>query len=219
VTDIPDKAVYAAAEAVYGCGFDGSPQKDAWLADFRNALEAAAPHMLAEDRARRHAERVNRVTNDPHRIGKRKRIAPALTVPRRTQRPMASMYGLLAHNDEYLDGSPDLEWVKSRHAEEPGSQIIVKRDGVWADYAPTQTLISAKVAESSPRLPPEMRDHLFRILGDFMEDFDLVSRHQGPTRHLAAPGYEWGDMCGYFERRVVASIRAASRAQEEALRG
>lgn len=45
---ISDDAVYAAAEAVYGSGFDGSPVKDAWLADFRKALEAAAPHMLAE---------------------------------------------------------------------------------------------------------------------------------------------------------------------------
>lgn len=31
--------------AVYGTGFDGSPQKDAWLADFRKALEAAAPYL------------------------------------------------------------------------------------------------------------------------------------------------------------------------------
>jgi hypothetical protein len=30
-----------------------------------------------------HAARVNRVTNDPRRIEDRKRIAPALTVPRR----------------------------------------------------------------------------------------------------------------------------------------
>lgn len=43
---IPDEAVYAAAEAVYGSGFDGSPSKEAWLADFRIALEAAAPYML-----------------------------------------------------------------------------------------------------------------------------------------------------------------------------
>lgn len=45
---IPDEAVYAAAFAVYGSGFDGSPQKDAWLKDFRVALEAAAPHMSRE---------------------------------------------------------------------------------------------------------------------------------------------------------------------------
>jgi len=44
---ILDEAVYAAAFAVYGSGFDGSPQKDAWLKDFRVALEAALPHMLA----------------------------------------------------------------------------------------------------------------------------------------------------------------------------
>jgi len=43
---IPDEAVYAAAFAVYGSGFDGSPQKEAWLKDFRVALEAAAPYML-----------------------------------------------------------------------------------------------------------------------------------------------------------------------------
>ena len=46
---IPDAAVHAAAEAVYGCGFDGSPQKDAWLRDFRVALEAAAPHIRAQE--------------------------------------------------------------------------------------------------------------------------------------------------------------------------
>ena len=44
---ITDEAVYAAAFAVYGSGFDGSPQKDAWLRDFRVALEAAAPTLLA----------------------------------------------------------------------------------------------------------------------------------------------------------------------------
>ena len=44
---ITDEAVYAAAFAVYGSGFDGSPQKEAWLADFRIALEAAAPHLMA----------------------------------------------------------------------------------------------------------------------------------------------------------------------------
>ena len=47
--NIPDDAVYAAAAAVYGGedGLDGSPHKDAWLADFRKALEAAAPHLMA----------------------------------------------------------------------------------------------------------------------------------------------------------------------------
>jgi len=45
---IQDAAVEAAAEAVYGGTLDGSIQRDAWLADFRKALEAAAPHMLAE---------------------------------------------------------------------------------------------------------------------------------------------------------------------------
>jgi len=32
--------------------------------------------------AEQYAERVNRITNDPARIEKRKRIAPAMTVPR-----------------------------------------------------------------------------------------------------------------------------------------
>jgi hypothetical protein len=48
VANIPEEAVEAAAEAVYGSGFDGSPQRDAWLADFRKALEAAAPHLLEQ---------------------------------------------------------------------------------------------------------------------------------------------------------------------------
>ncbi|WP_284984320.1 helix-turn-helix domain-containing protein [Arthrobacter sp. efr-133-TYG-118] len=34
-----------------------------------------------------YADRVDRVTNDPRRIEKRKRIAPALTVPRRSGEP------------------------------------------------------------------------------------------------------------------------------------
>jgi len=45
---VSDKAVAAAAEAVYGCGFDGSPQREAWLRDFRIALEAAAPYLVRE---------------------------------------------------------------------------------------------------------------------------------------------------------------------------
>lgn len=44
---IPEAAVEAAAEAVYGMTLDGSIQRDTWLHDFRIALEAAAPHMLA----------------------------------------------------------------------------------------------------------------------------------------------------------------------------
>lgn len=48
---IPDEAVYAAAEAVYGSGLDGSPVRDAWLRDFRVALEAAGPYMLADTKA------------------------------------------------------------------------------------------------------------------------------------------------------------------------
>jgi hypothetical protein len=47
---IPDAAVYAAAFAVYGSGFDGSPAKDAWLRDFRIALEAAAPMLVTDAR-------------------------------------------------------------------------------------------------------------------------------------------------------------------------
>ena len=64
--------------------------------------------------------------------------------------------------------------------------------------------------DESPRLPSAMRNQLFRVLGDFMEKFELESRAKGPTRHLDAPGYEWGDMCGDFERRVVAVLRAAN---------
>jgi hypothetical protein len=66
----------------------------------------------------------------------------------------------------------------------------------------------ADLTTGSPRLPSGMRDQLFEILLDFMDKFELVSRQQGPSRHAAAPGYEWGDMCGYFEIRVVAAIRA-----------
>ncbi len=47
---IPEAAVIAAAEAVYGGTMDGSIQREAWLKDFRAALEAAAPFMLAEAR-------------------------------------------------------------------------------------------------------------------------------------------------------------------------
>lgn len=42
VPSISDKAVYIAAKAAYGRGFDHSPSKDAWLNHFREALEVAA---------------------------------------------------------------------------------------------------------------------------------------------------------------------------------
>lgn len=45
---VPDEAVEVAARAVYGPGFDGSHHKSAWLADFRLALEAAAPFIAAQ---------------------------------------------------------------------------------------------------------------------------------------------------------------------------
>lgn len=37
----------------------------------------------ARETPEQYADRVDRITNDPHRIEKRKRIAPALTVSRR----------------------------------------------------------------------------------------------------------------------------------------
>ena len=47
--NIPDEAVEAAAKAVYGGDhLDGSIQRDAWLRDFRIALEAAAPWMMGK---------------------------------------------------------------------------------------------------------------------------------------------------------------------------
>lgn len=61
---ITEEAVYAAAEAVYGCGFDGSPQKEAWLTDFRKALEAAAPHIIAAEKTRRHEEALAEFPHD-----------------------------------------------------------------------------------------------------------------------------------------------------------
>lgn len=46
---IPAEAVEAAAKAVYGGDhFDGSPHREAWLHDFRIALEAAVPFMHRE---------------------------------------------------------------------------------------------------------------------------------------------------------------------------
>jgi len=42
--------VWAAAEALYGTGLDGSPQRDAWLADFSKAL-AAADAVMFDDAA------------------------------------------------------------------------------------------------------------------------------------------------------------------------
>jgi hypothetical protein len=49
--EISDEAVEAAAKAVYGGDWIANPHKDAWLRDFRIALEAAAPYMLAGDAA------------------------------------------------------------------------------------------------------------------------------------------------------------------------
>lgn len=47
---VPSESVYDAARAVYGDGFDGSPHKEAWLVDFRKALEAAYPSLLSHER-------------------------------------------------------------------------------------------------------------------------------------------------------------------------
>jgi len=57
---ITDEAVYAAAFAVYGSGFDGSIQKEAWLRDFRVALEAAAPIILKDMRQMTDVEKAER---------------------------------------------------------------------------------------------------------------------------------------------------------------
>jgi hypothetical protein len=154
--NIPDEAVEVAARglarhkwptAIGVWDSFGQGMKDDFRDQARAALEAAAPHMMerALEAALAHTSEVTQklqaeAWSDGCAEGLAcdwdKGSAALPHNPYRTQEAStATIYGLLAHDDEYLDGSPNLAWIKSRQAETPGSQIVVKRDGVWSDYA------------------------------------------------------------------------------------
>lgn len=57
---------------------------------------------------------------------------------------------------------------------------------------------------NSPRLPDEIRGPLFEILGDMINEFKLPVQNMGVKPNVV----EYGDICGYVERQIVARLRA-----------